>query len=250
MFTLTALGGFAIVLTKAKCLVARTMINSCIKEVGIYINMIHQLLLSSIPFIDFFLTKTLGKTSRWFQLHAVVNLMIMYLVIPDTLEILIRPSLPLPPRSPVVDMALTLVCGCHMYHFVIETLTPMEIWHHVLFVAMSIPAVYYFQSQIIAPVLFAGCGFPGAIEYTMLSLVKHKRIMSITQKRVSSWINNYIRGPIGIYSATIAYVDTPISPVVYYVCFLIYLNSTIFSKMAVEKHMWHHCILMDKYNGY
>lgn len=211
--------------------------------------MIHQLLLSSIPLIDFFLTKTLGKTSRWFQLHAVVNIMIMFLVIPDTLEILIRPSLPLPPQSPTVDMALTLVGGCHMYHFAIETLTPLEIWHHVLFVAMGIPALYYFQSQIIALILFTGCGFPGALEYTMLSLVKHNRIRSITQKRVNSWINNYIRGPIGIYSATIAYVDIPSSPLVYYICFLIYLNATFFSKMAVENHMWHHCTLRDRYSG-
>lgn len=201
----------------------------------------HYLISATIPLVDFCMVKLFGKSSRWFQLHAVVNMMVVYLVLPDTYSLIISPIFPLAPRNIWVDMSLSLALFIHVYHCIIDTLSSIELWHHVIFVALGIiPAIFYYDSQAPAILLFTGCGFPGAIEYTMLSLVKHGKMTSISQKRVNSWVNNYIRAPLSIYGATIIHLDST-SVISYYICFLIYLNGTFFSKMAVENYMWHRC---------
>lgn len=196
-----------------------------------------------IPLLDFCMVKLFGSKARWFQLHAIINIIIVYLVSSDTYILLKEPILPLPGRNTQINLALELSLTLHIYHFFINTLTPIEIWHHIIFVLGGvIPAIVYFNSQIIAILLFTGCGFPGAMEYTMLALVKHNRITSLTQKMINSWVNNYIRAPLSIYSATLVYINAlHHDMIVYYVCFLIYLNSTFFSKMAIENHIRHKC---------
>lgn len=207
----------------------------------------NDLILGIIPILDLCMVKIFGKKSRWFQIHAIINMIIMYLVIPDTYCLLISPKLPLKSKNTRLDLALNLCCGIHGYHCVIDKLSSIELWHHLIFVVLGIiPSIYYFNSQSMALLLFTGCGFPGAIEYTMLSLVKHNKINSLTQKSINSYINNYIRAPLSIYGATIIHLDNNNDDilsniVLYYICFLVYLNGTFFSKMAIENHMWHKC---------
>ena len=75
--------------------------------------------------------------------------------------------------------------------------------------------------------MFSACGLPGAIEYLTLTLVKHNKINSLTQKRFNSYLYNYFRYPTTIYSITIIYIAylhdlTPViyPIIIYYIMFL------------------------------
>ena len=96
------------------------------------------LLLSTIPFFDFFLTKIIGKKARWFQLHAIINIIICILISKQSINLLLSPTLPLIEYSKNDIMALQLVLGLHTYHIFIETLTFIEWWHHICFVAFGV----------------------------------------------------------------------------------------------------------------
>lgn len=95
------------------------------------------LLLSTIPFFDFLLTKIIGKKARWFQLHAIINIIICILIGKQSIKLLLSPSIPLLEYSQNDIMALQLVMGLHSYHIFIETLTLIEWCHHICFVYLE-----------------------------------------------------------------------------------------------------------------
>ena len=139
-----------------------------------------------------------------------------------------------------------MVIGLHIYHIFIETLAIIEWWHHICFVAFGVvPVLFLYNNQNISLFLFAGCGLPGAIEYTLLTMVKNRNITSLQQKNINSWINNYIRCPISLYAASLTHINSTYtgnySFLDFYIIFLVFLNGTFFNKMAIEKHMWHRC---------
>jgi hypothetical protein len=208
------------------------------------------ILLSTIPFFDFLLTKIIGKKARWFQLHAIINIVICILIGKQTMNLLLSPSLPLLEYSKNDIMALQLVLGLHSYHIFIERLTLIEWWHHICFVAFGVlPVLFLYNNQITSLYLFAGCGLPGAIEYTLLSMVKNNKITSLQQKNINSWINNYIRCPISLYAASLAHINSTntgnYNLLDLYIIFLVFFNGTFFNKMAIENHMWHRCSIQN-----
>jgi hypothetical protein len=203
--------------------------------------------LAIMPVTDFILIKMFNNKARWFQLHAVINFIITYLIFPDVYKLFVNPVLPLQKRNEYSDLSILLVCTLHIYHFIIENLSLIELKHHVLFVAFgTLPVFIYWDNIVVTIFLFAGCGLPGAIEYTMLSLVRNKYLDSLKQKEINSFINNYIRCPISIYGSSLAYIsrinmNPPVPLFLYYFIFLVYINGTFFSKMAIENHIWHMC---------
>lgn len=204
------------------------------------------LLLSTIPFFDFLLTKIIGKKARWFQLHAIINIIISIIIGKQTIKLLLSPSIPLLEYSDNDVMALQLVIGLHSYHIFIETLTLIELWRHICFVVFGVlPILFIYNNEITSVYLFAVCGLPGAIEYTLLTMVKNKQMTSLQQKNINSWINNYIRCPISLYAASLSHINSihtgNYNLLDLYIIFLVFFNGTFFNKMAIEIHMWHRC---------
>ena len=202
------------------------------------------LLLSTIPFFDFLLIKMFGNEARWFQLHAIINILICFLICKQSLKLILSPNLPLSEHSENNIMALQMVIALHTYHCFINDLSFIEWWHHICFVAMGVlPVLFFYNNEVSSLFLFAGCGLPGAIEYTVLSLVKHKKVTSLNQKKLNSWINNYIRCPISIYGISLSHINNCYTGVYTflecYIQFLVFLNATFFNKMAIENHTWH-----------
>jgi len=200
-----------------------------------------------MPVMDFILIKMFNSKARWFQLHAAINFFITYLIFPDVYKLFVNPILPLQQRNEYSDLAILLVCTLHSYHFIVEKLSFMELFHHIVFVVCgTLPVFIYWDNIVVTLFLFAGCGLPGAIEYTMLSMVKNNNLSSLKQKKINSFINNYIRCPISIYGSSLAYINRintthSIPLFVYYFIFLVYFNGTFFSKMAIENYIWHNC---------
>ena len=201
--------------------------------------------LAIMPFVDFILIKIFNSKARWFQLHAFINMVITYLTFSDVYKLITNPIFPLQSRHELTDLAIILACTLHAYHFIIEKLSLIEWIHHILFVACgTLPVFIYWDDITITLFLFTGCGLPGVIEYTLLSLVKNNYFNSLKQKKVNSFSNNYIRCPLAIYGSSLAYINRvnlqlPVPLFVYYFIFLVYINGTYFSKMAIENYIWH-----------
>lgn len=84
-------------------------------------------------------------------------------------------------------------------------------------------------------------GIPGAIEYSLLTLYKNDYITKLTQKKLNSYLYNYIRYPMCIYASfsniiNRQYNDIIIQDNIYisiYLNFLLFLNGAIFNYLTI-----------------
>jgi len=85
-------------------------------------------------------------------------------------------------------------------------------------------------------------GLPGMIDYTVLALVKNGRVMRLTQKKIYSYINPYVRMPGGTFAASLILQDAFQSggDVKHYTCLalatIVFTNSAYYGKQAIENH--------------
>ena len=197
-----------------------------------------------ISFLDYFLIYLFGNKSRWFQLHCVANLYICNLVYNDINNVLTNP---IDSLNLLVDRDAVLICIIlHLYHCLKFNITPMDKFHHYLFVFLgAVPMLLYWKGPFMQLTLFFTCGLPGAIDYFTLCLVKHNYILKTEQKNISSLINNYMRFPGTVFSVTICYIGYMENKINYhpifvvYGIFLIYFNGAYFSKLAIENNIVH-----------
>lgn len=151
--------------------------------------------ISHIFLLDLFLLFLFGFKTRWFQLHALINFYICYLVYDDLLFILNDPLTSINQygsRKPGY-YAISL----HIYHIIaFKKLTKMDYIHHILSVFIGgIPSHIFYDSKLLNFGYFFGCGLPGGITYILLILVKNNKINKLTEKKITSYLNQYIRSP-------------------------------------------------------
>lgn len=195
-----------------------------------------------ISLIDIFLILLFSNKSRWFQLHAVINLIITQFVLKDSIDIYLNNFESIKIKDNNYDNLFIIIL--HIYHlFTFKKITYMDIFHHFIFVGIgAIPSFLFVKSNIMKQANLIGCGIPGFIEYTTLSLVKHNIISSNTQKKISSYMYSYFRGPMCMFSATflILYNNQQICRIkenymlLNYLSFCCYINGSFFSKLAIE----------------
>tara|TARA_B110000438_G_C15817312_1_gene652560 strand:+ start:2182 stop:2448 length:267 start_codon:yes stop_codon:yes gene_type:complete len=88
----------------------------------------------------------------------------------------------------------------------------------------------------------------------MLSLVKHNKIESLTQKYYSSLLNTYLRIPGGVVASFLSYiiatedVDINISEKysLYIMSIILFFNCTVFGKMAIENYIEKNNVSLNK----
>jgi hypothetical protein len=196
-----------------------------------------------IPTIDIILCRLFTKKARWFQLHSIINFIISYYCINDTILLFKSPIKNIVNnKSDVIIYYITLL---HLYHLRIKLiLSRIEIIHHILFVLLGVlPCIYYWNNNIISLWIISGCGIPGGIDYGLLTLVKHNKISSIRQKNISSVLNNYIRYPLGMYGLTVSFIAFQENIIIankiffIYISILIYSNISYFNKLSIENHI-------------
>ena len=201
-----------------------------------------------IPLLDGILCFFFSKKARWFQLHCIVNLIVLSIINKDVYYLIIDPLNNIYKLTNPLEV--NYVVYLHLYHFLFFKNSYMDYFHHILFVLFgAIPIYYYYNLNLIRLITFVGCGLPGVIEYFTLSLAKHNIITSLNQKKLISYVYNYFRFPVGIYGASVIYIYhnrynyIQISNnVVFYVILLIYLNSAIFNKLVIENYIQHSLI--------
>lgn len=218
------------------------MYSSMIDMYTIPTNFIYFFML--IGLFDYVLIYLFGKKSRWFQLHTITNLYICYLIYGDVKNVLMNPVSSL---NTLVKRDSVFTCiSLHTYHCVMFNLTPMDQFHHGLFVFLgAVPMLLFWRGPFIQLNMLSTCGLPGAIDYFTLCLVKHNYIHKLTQKNISAIINNYIRFPGTVIASTLCYIGYMENKIILhplciiYGMYLTYFNGAYFSKLAIENNMVH-----------
>lgn len=95
-----------------------------------------------------------------------------------------------------------------MYHVLMFTLKPDEIFHHFLFIPLvGIPGQIYFWGALLNYTSFFISGFPGGVSYVNLVLVKMGLMRKITQKKIDKWMNVWCRCPGLVVAGTCHYLS-------------------------------------------
>ena len=206
----------------------------------------------TIPGIDYLLCYIFGNKARWFQLHSAINAIIVYIIYQDVYNLFIDPIQNVRILNSKIDCNFIILI--HLYHIIAFTkITAMDIFHHTAFVAFgAVPIFYLENSNLLRLGCFPICGLPGTIEYFTLSLVKHNKLSSLLQKRLNSYLYNYIRYPLSIYAIVIIYITYLTNPLIYnkplfilYTILIIFSNGAYYNKLTVENYIGHKSLLSN-----
>lgn len=199
-----------------------------------------------IPIIDLLLCSLFGTKARWFQLHSVINAVIVYIISEDIIKLYTNPIMNNHKITSTIDYNFIIVL--HIYHLIIsKNVTFMDYFHHILFVGGGcIPACLFYNNNLMRLSSFAGCGLTGSIEYLTLALVKHNRLESLTQKKFNAYIYNYLRYPFTLYSVIATHIVSAENPnlvswpiFLIYTNILVFLNGSFYNKLTIENYVTH-----------
>lgn len=134
--------------------------------------------------------------ARYFLLHFLFNMFIIYITYRDTIYYLVNPVIL---NNYYVKSAIISSSGIMSFHFYHYISSPLDIetkLHHIFsaFISAGISLCYPLGESISATNFFM-CGLPGGIDYLMLVLVKYDKIDKITEKYWNRWLNLLIRMP-------------------------------------------------------
>jgi len=204
--------------------------------------------LITIPSVDLLLCLIFTQKARWFQLHSVINGIIVYIIQDDVINLYKNPIT----YSKILDTKIEFyfITFLHIYHLIISSnLTMMDYFHHILFIGFGcVPAYLLYDNNLIRLGTFASCGITGCIEYFSLALVKHQKLHPITQKKYNSYLYNYVRYPLTVYCNVSIYISYRLNYLIGNPYFLIYINLIIFyngafyNKLTLENYMGHKVI--------
>ena len=184
---------------------------------------------------------------RYYLLHSINNAVITYCTYPaviysytnlDTFNEYERSI-----AAPVLTAAL------HTYHIIEykEKLTYYDYIHHGSMCMVALPlGVYVNSGALLDHSLFYITGVPGMIDYMMMFLVRNKKLNKMTQKKINTYINLWLRCP-GCVSlstlTTVVYVnssnlifDEIQSAMVIAIIFLVFWNGVYFMNLVVRDY--------------
>ena len=193
--------------------------------------------------------------SRWYLMHFITNMYIVYHTFEDMVAIIINPAINinLPINNPMF-----IVSALHLYHIIsfYKKMTFDDWWHHVLNCFLVTLLTYYYKLGImINYFLFYMCGLPGGIDYGLLTLNEIGAISRITEKRINKYLNMWIRLPgilygcaVGWFALTVGNLGGLNPIVVLFIGILNFYNAIYFASLVTENAGYHKC--MDQINIY
>jgi hypothetical protein len=154
--------------------------------------------LSFFPFcfLDYLLTKCKVQ-SPYYILHVLHNILVVHLTYSDVVHTLT--DFQSIENYTVNYEAVYLVAAFHLYHMAIymPKFRYDDYLHHILMIAVAIPLGLYTTplTPLMGYSLFFATGLPGAISYFSLFLNRNHLLDRMTEKRINTWINVWIRSP-------------------------------------------------------
>ena len=143
---------------------------------------------------------------RWFFVHAVVNWIVTFLAVPDIMFCLNNVSECGTNLWIYGDILSIIATSLHFYHMIYYKLTSTDYLHHITSAIMTTPIILLFNrtsAEIMS--LWFVCGLPGAIDYTLLCLVKMGLMDSNLEKKIYVYLSMWIRGP-GCIASTVMHI--------------------------------------------
>ena len=149
---------------------------------------------------------------RWFLLHSLWNIWIVFGTWEDFLKTIEKPS-DAANKDREYNLAPTfLSMALHLYHCIApwyaKSLNFQDLVHHVGFAicGLGYMSLWYSWGPGANFAFFFLTGLPGAIDYFLLALVKWKKIHRNTEKKFNVIINNWCRGPGCVVAAAWTFV--------------------------------------------
>ena len=184
----------------------------------------------------------INDKARWFQLHFSANMLITYLTYNNVINIVNFPQNSSLALTDSENFAGSMALSIHIYHCLFFPLTNIDLIHHISSVFLSIPINLIYNVKTLHMFYFFLTGLPGGLDYLFLTLYKNNQIHYLTQKNFSSKQNIFIRIPGGIICCYLMYYSThfihslPELICAYLMIIIIFLNVTMFGKMAIENY--------------
>ena len=200
-------------------------------------NIIDSLII--IFLIDLLLINIFNKKARYYQLHCCINLIISYRIYPDIKNFIYDPL----NSYKIINNNLDsyLIISLHFYHLLItKKLSFIEKIHHLLFVVFGVlPAIFFINTNQIYLGYIVCSGIPGIFEYGLLSLYKNNIISQKLQKCYTSYLYNYFRYPLGLYSCFLNLIMWNYNKILNNenIYFTIYINLLLFLNVSVFNHL-------------
>ena len=150
-----------------------------------------------IYLVDKYLTV---KKTRWFSLHAIINLFISICSCSSVLYVFKNPkNLLMNNYEQNINIfsinnywSADFVISLHIYHTLFFNITKNDLMHHLIFVPFTLMNISNNIKNIIA---FFICGFPGMLSYIALILKKLNYIELLTEKKIALFQNICLRVP-------------------------------------------------------
>ena len=181
--------------------------------------------------------------TRWFALHAIVNLAVSFFALPDLIATLNRPSLAMldDMRSWVPSY---LSFSVHVYHLLEgmmgDGIRSEDLAHHVIFVGVFGAVNFAFVwGPIVNVLLFFITGIPGGLNYVLLVLRREGLMTSLQQKELYRTIDVWFRMPGLVCVACLMAINTierriRVPPIAAFGCALLAsLNGIYYMQQAV-----------------
>jgi hypothetical protein len=180
-----------------------------------YFNILINHLIEIAPFyiifqcITYFFIKYIDFNTIYFIMHFIVNSINTIILLPYIFELFNDPLSKQLDKNDwnSLDYIYPMVIGLHLLHLVnnIYHINYDEIIHHI-FTHIFWYGIYHCNSSsiYIAPMITMS-GIPGGITYLLLSIQKFGYINKITEKKISMYLNIWIRAPLCIIFSTLLY---------------------------------------------
>ena len=178
----------------------------------------------------------------YFLLHFIVNCINTILLLPLIYQLLLDPlgNNIINSDWKHLDIIFPMIIGLHTFHMIhyLNKINQDEIFHHIM-----TQLIWYNIHIAENPIYIAGIismsGIPGGITYLMLFLQKYNMCDKKTEKKISMYLNVWLRLPLCIIFATLIYIAGLTNELYYsstFMALLTIINGVHFMHIIVESY--------------
>ncbi|XP_065197860.1 uncharacterized protein LOC135829385 [Sycon ciliatum] len=136
--------------------------------------------------------------ARYFAIHVLANSIVTISVLPGCFKLLSNPAVGLR-LDEFSSMGISANLCIHVYHMAaFRDLTWLDWLHHITMTIILMPITFAHDAWFGLTCdlqNFFSCGLPGGADYAMLLAVKQGWMEPLTEKRINSQINVWLRAP-------------------------------------------------------
>eukprot|EP01102_Stenamoeba_stenopodia_P007982 TRINITY_DN2258_c0_g1_i6.p1 TRINITY_DN2258_c0_g1~~TRINITY_DN2258_c0_g1_i6.p1 ORF type:complete len:277 (+),score=37.00 TRINITY_DN2258_c0_g1_i6:191-1021(+) len=164
----------------------------------------NDLLYAGVIFIGYFVLNRLmiaigwmknDPTGRYLAIHVVCNFYVVAVHLDDVFATYWDPANAV--RGFCDTRGTMAILALHLFHIAFFRPLPMVDWiHHGVMIIVMLPLAYSLHpGPLLGHGAFFSSGLPGGIDYVMLVMVKNGLMQSLTEKRINTSIQMWIRCP-------------------------------------------------------